>query len=186
MEAMPMSVLGPTIETKRLTLRPPVAGDFAGFCLLMADDEAAKFIGGVQSPPVVWRIMRTIAGGWALDGFHMFSVIEKTSGDWIGRIGPIYPEGWPGPEVGWGLLRKFWGRGYAKEASAAAMDFAFGTLGWDRVIHNIDPGNTHSINLANALGSHRIGPGRLPDPYSHLSVDIWGQSRDAWRTRGSA
>ena len=34
----------------------------------------------------------------------MFSVIEKDSGRWIGRIGPWQPEGWPGTEVGWSLV----------------------------------------------------------------------------------
>jgi RimJ/RimL family protein N-acetyltransferase len=178
-----MDSLGPTIETERLILRPPAAEDFEGFCTFMGDSEAAKHIGGVQSPPVVWRTMRTIAGGWALDGFHMFSVIEKESGNWIGRIGPIHPEGWPGREVGWGLVSRAWGKGYAREASVAAMNFAFDILGWDRVIHTIDPENTPSVALARALGSYRIGPGKLPEPYGHLNVEIWGQSRDEWRTR---
>jgi len=107
-----MNALGPSLQTERLILRPPVAEDFAGFCAFHGDGLATKFIGGVQSPPVVWRTMRTIAGGWALDGFHFFSVIEKQTGTWVGRVGPLNPHGWPRPEVGWGLLPSYWGRGY--------------------------------------------------------------------------
>jgi RimJ/RimL family protein N-acetyltransferase len=156
--------LGPTLETERLILRPPVAEDFAGFCTFLGDSEATRFIGGVQSPAIVWRNLRSVAGGWALDGFHFFSVIEKSSGAWIGRIGPIYPHDWPGPEVGWGLLPAYWGKGYATEAASAAMDFVFDRLGWERVIHTIAPENEASAAVARALGSRHIGPGKLPEP----------------------
>jgi len=61
-------------------------------------------------------------------------VIDKASGEWLGRIGPWFPEDWPGTEVGWGLKRSAWGRGYAVEAATAAMDFAFDRLGWDEAI----------------------------------------------------
>jgi RimJ/RimL family protein N-acetyltransferase len=169
------------IETERLILRPPIEGDFAGFCAFHGDTETTQYIGGVQTPPVVWRTMRAIAGGWALDGFYWFSVIEKTSGAWIGRVGPLNPLGWPGPEVGWGLLRSYWGRGYAREAATAAMNFAFDELGWDRVIHTIDPSNTKSASLAKALGSEMVGPGKLPDPFGHLPINIWAQSKEQWQ-----
>ena len=80
---MTHSPLGPTLETDRLILRPPVDADFDSFCAFHADAEAMTWLGGLATPPVVWRIMRTIAGSWALDGFGMFSVIEKN--DWSGR-----------------------------------------------------------------------------------------------------
>jgi len=178
-----MMSLGPTIETDRLLLRPPSAEDFDSFCAFFADPEATRFIGGVQSPSVVWRSIRTMAGAWALDGFHFFSVIEKRSGDWIGRVGPIYPLGWPGPEVGWSLISSHWRKGYAREAATASMDFAFSKLGWDRVIHTITPGNERSAKLATLLGSRKTGQGVLPEPFSHLPVEIWEQSRKQWQSR---
>jgi RimJ/RimL family protein N-acetyltransferase len=101
----------------------------------------------------------------------------------VGRIGPWKPEGWPGPEVGWGLLRDFWGKGYALEASTAAMDWAFDHLGWTEVIHSIAPENTASQELARRLGSRLLGPGKLPPPYENVPMELWGQSREEWRTR---
>jgi RimJ/RimL family protein N-acetyltransferase len=179
------AVLGPTLQTERLILRPPAAEDFPGFCAFLGDSEATRFLSGVQSPSMVWRTMRVGAGSWALDGFHFFSVIEKSTGVWIGRVGPIYPHGWPGPEVGWGLLPAWWGKGYAKEAATAAMDFAFDTLGWERVIHVIAPENSRSAAVAKTLGSCNTGPGQLPEPFAHLPADIWAQSREEWRARSS-
>jgi RimJ/RimL family protein N-acetyltransferase len=37
-------------------------------------------------------------------------------------------------EIGWRLREDAWGQGYAKEAAIASLDFAFGTLGADRVV----------------------------------------------------
>ncbi|HWU50025.1 MAG TPA: GNAT family N-acetyltransferase [Asticcacaulis sp.] len=175
------SSLGPTLETERLILRPPVTEDFDGFCAFCADAEAMKHLGGVQSPAIVWRMLTSVAGAWHLYGFHMFSVLDKTSGAWIGRIGPLYPHGWPAREVGWGLMTAWQGRGLAREAAVACMDYVFDRLGWDDVIHTINPENRASAALAAALGSVNHGPGKLPDPYAHERVDIWGQSRADWR-----
>ncbi len=175
------SPLGPTIETARLILRPPVVEDFEGFCEFHSDKDAMKHLGGTLSDPVVWRVMRSIAGAWALDGFHMFSVIDKAKGEWLGRIGPLYPHAWPAREVGWGLISRYWGKGYAIEAAVAAMDFVVNDLGWDDVIHTIAPDNAGSSAVARKLGAFNRGPGRLPDPYADHVVDNWGQTAAQWR-----
>jgi RimJ/RimL family protein N-acetyltransferase len=174
---------GPRIETERLILRPPAAEDFEGWAMLMADEENARHIGGPQARSVAWRGFLSMAGAWAIQGYGMFSVIEKASGRWIGRLGPWYPEGWPGTEVGWGIMRDVWGKGYAPEGAAAAMDWAFDNLGWHEIIHSIAPDNLASQIVARKLGSSLRGPGRLPAPYQELSVDIWAQTRDEWRKR---
>jgi len=181
----------PLIETPRLILRPPVAEDLDGFASLMADPASARFIGGAQPRSTTWRSLCVMAGAWALHGFAMFSVLEKSTGAWVGRVGPWQPDGWPGTEVGWGLLPAYWGRGYATEAAAATIDWAFDQLGWTEVIHCIAPENTASQQVALRLGSHLRGPGQLPPPHEALRIDVWGQSREEWRahradTRGAS
>jgi len=174
--------LGPTLETERLILRPPIAADFEPWAAFVADEEAGRFLGGAQPRPVAWRGMCTMTGAWTVAGFSMFSVVEKSSGDWVGRLGPWSPDGWPGTEVGWGIAREHWGKGYAPEGAAAAIDWAFDHLGWTEVIHCIDPGNTNSQNVARRLGSSILRHAVLPPPLND-SVDVWGQSREQWRAR---
>lgn len=181
-----MIMLGPTLETARLILRPPLEEDLDGFAAMMADEEAARFVGGLQPRASAWRGMASIAGSWALKGYGMFSIVEKESGRWVGRLGPWRPEGWPGPEVGWGLDRAAWGRGYATEGAAAAIDWAFDALGWDEVIHCIAPANAPSRRVAERLGSAPRGSACLPPPFDLEPVDIWGQTRDQWRARRQA
>jgi len=173
----------PMLETERLLLRPPVATDFEGFADFMGDEQAAKYVGGLQARPIAWRSFLQIAGSWQILGFTMFSVIEKSSGAWIGRVGPWMPEGWPGTEVGWGILPAYWGRGFATEAAVAAIDWAFETLGWEEVIHVIAPDNLASRRVAAKLGSINRGSGRLPPPFDEVAVDIWGQTRSEWVRR---
>ncbi|HEV7122757.1 MAG TPA: GNAT family N-acetyltransferase [Rhodanobacter sp.] len=178
-----MSVPDVRIETDRLILRPTRAEDFDGWAALMGDEGNSRHIGGPQPRAMAWRGFLSMAGAWAIQGYAMFSVIEKGSGRWVGRLGPWYPEGWPGTEVGWGLAREAWGKGYATEGAAAAIDWAFDTLGWAEVIHSIAPDNLASQGVARRLGSILIGPGRLPEPYQDSRVELWGQSRDAWKRR---
>ncbi|WP_326523243.1 GNAT family N-acetyltransferase [Sphingomonas sp.] len=167
-------------------LRLPERRDFDAWAEFCADPEQMRFLGGAQSRAAAWRDMAMRAGAWQTHGFSMFSVIERDSGLWIGRIGPWQPEGWPGTEVGWGVAREYAGRGYAHEAAAAAMDYAVDVLGWTHIIHTIHPDNAPSIRLAARLGSENGGPVTLPDPLSAFRVDAWGQSADRWRARRQA
>ena len=178
-----MPTASPTLETDRLVLRPPALEDLDRWAEMMAEEKSARFIGGVQPRPVVWRAMMSMAGAWALTGVSMFSVVEKATGRWVGRVGPWQPLGWPGTEVGWALHPDAWGKGYAVESAAATMDYAFDVLGWTDVIHCIDPANVPSKKVAERLGSAYRGPGRMPAPYENVPIEIWGQTRSEWTAR---
>src|SRR5687768_9791093 len=154
------------LETPRLILRPPRAEDLDPLSEMMQDETTTRFIGGVLPRSLCWRQLMTMIGSWHALGFAMFSVIEKDTGRWVGRLGPWQPEGWPGPEIGWAIVRDRWGRGLAVEAAVAATDWAFDTLGWTKVIHSIAPANIASQRVAEKLGSRNLGPGQLPAPFA--------------------
>ncbi len=106
----------PVLQTERLILRLPEASDLDGWATMSADMETNRFIGGITSRAETWRTLCAIRGAWDIRGFSMFSVIERATGHWVGRLGPWEPEGWPGKEVGWGVSPQFAGRGYAYES----------------------------------------------------------------------
>jgi len=173
----------PILETERLILRAPAAEDFEAWAAFAADEETMRYLGGPQARSVAWRGICTVLGAWTIRGFGMFSVIEKATGRWVGRLGPWQPEDWPGTEVGWGLSRDCWGKGYATEGAAASMDYAFDVLGWSEAIHTIEPGNAASQAVAKRLGSTLWGPSKMPAPYEDAVVETWGQTREQWRAR---
>lgn len=174
---------GPFLMTQRLILRPTAADDFDGWAKFHTDAETMRFLGGPQSRAEAWRSLCAMAGAWTIRGYAMFSLIRRDTGEWIGRIGPWYPEGWPDREVGWGLLREHEGQGFAQEAATAAINYAFDVLGWDKVIHIIDPENTGSIALAERLGSANHGPTKMPPPFDGFRVDAYGQTSKQWKAR---
>ena len=176
----------PVLETDRLLLRRPALADFDRWAEMMQDAESARYIGGMAPRTVVWRMIMQMVGAWELTGVSMFSVIEKSTGLWMGRVGPWRPFGWPGDEVGWAVRREVWGKGYAFEATVACMDYAFDVLEWPEVIHCINPQNARSQALARRLGSTILRRTNMPEPLEHEVVDLWGQSRAQWRSQRAA
>ncbi len=149
----------------------------------MADPEVNRFLGGPQ--PRAHRLAQLHDHGRLLEHRRVRHVLgDRTRQRALGgRLGPWQPEGWPGHEIGWGLLRETWGKGYATEGAAASMDWAFANLGWSQVIHSINPQNLASIGVAKKLGSTWQGPGALPPPFEDDIVDLWGQTREQWIAR---
>lgn len=142
----------PTVSTARLTLRPFAESDLDAWAEIVADEETTEFIGGVQSREDAWRSIALYLGHWALRGYGQWAVEVRGSGRFIGRAGLWYPEGWPELEVGWTLSRDAWGEGYATEAGEAAIEWAFSSLGLERVGAVIAVENARSRAVAIRLG----------------------------------
>ena len=142
------------LETDRLLLRQFREDDLDAMVRLGSDADVMRFIGDgkVQMREDVWRGIATHLGHWVLRGYGNWAAVEKATDECIGRIGLWNPEGWPGLEVGWLLARSHWGRGLATEGGRAALDWAFGVLGAERVISVIHPDNAASIRVAERLG----------------------------------
>jgi RimJ/RimL family protein N-acetyltransferase len=171
----------PTLTTARLILRPFVPEDAPAYAVLNADPDVARFItldGKPLSPADSWRQLTFLLGHWQMRGFGMFAVAERERPDLlIGRVGPHQPEGWPDFEIGWALSRAFWGRGYASEAAAATVRYAFDVLKRPRIVSLIHPSNTRSRAVAERIGERRIGEWVLHGQ----TVDLYGLDRDEWR-----
>ncbi len=171
-----------TIETKRLLLRPTEASDWPWVRDFLTCKDTMAHLGGHQQESDAWRTLAQWIGLWSLTDAAMFGVVNKSSGEWIGRIGPWHPLHWPTQEVGWGLRKAHWGNGYAFEAASACIDYAFETLGWDAVTHLIADENIASQRLAKRLGSAPSEYVKLPGSLSGVELQVWRQRKSEWRS----
>lgn len=142
--------------TDRLRLRAFRNDDLDAYAAMCADAEVMRYIGDGQTVgrDMAWRQMAAFLGHWALRGYGMWAVEERSSGRLIGRAGFLNPEGWPGLELGWLLAREHWGRGLAFEAAQCALTHGRAHIaGIDGLISLIRPGNQRSAALATRLGA---------------------------------
>jgi RimJ/RimL family protein N-acetyltransferase len=171
----------PRLETERLVLRGLTAGDFDKLAEFMADPDVARYLTGEPlSRADAWRGLATALGHWQLRGYGVWAVERKSDGAFMGRVGMINPEGWPGLEVGWTLGRPYWGKGYATEAARAALDYAFLTQPVDRIISCIDPDNAASQSVAKRIGETKGEVHALRVSAKDFIVDIWSITRAEW------
>jgi RimJ/RimL family protein N-acetyltransferase len=177
---------GPVIETERLKLRMWREADIEPNTAMLADPASGRFITSDGKPItdafVGWRNAAIMAGHWVLHGVGMFAVEEKSTGKFVGRVGPWSPPTWPDFEIGWGIATDFRGKGYAVEAARASIDWAFATLEIEQVIHCIDRENTASQGVARRLGAEKQ---REIDLFGHVA-DVWVTRRDAWAARSKS
>ncbi|NHB75788.1 GNAT family N-acetyltransferase [Rhodobacter calidifons] len=148
-----ITVTIPVIQTERLVLREPREADFPAM-LAFNDSPRAAFVGGGALRQQVWRGLRANIGLWALRGHGIFSVDTK-AGDFIGRIGVLFYDGWDEPEFGCHLFDGYKGQGLAIEAARAARAWLFATQGLATLVSYIDPANAGSVAVAERLGARR-------------------------------
>jgi RimJ/RimL family protein N-acetyltransferase len=146
------------LRTARLTLRPWRETDRPAFAALNADPEVARDLGGplarADSDAKLDRYLRT----WKAHGHGRWAV-EDTDGRFVGYAGvQPSPAGHPiGPhaEVGWRLARLAWGKGYATEATRAALDDFFARAAVAEVLAYTSADNARSQAVMARLGLRR-------------------------------
>jgi RimJ/RimL family protein N-acetyltransferase len=151
------------IETARLLLRPHDEADFEDLHALTAGEQMRRHLSGVANREESWKRLLFMAGGWAMFGYSNFAVIERDGGAYVGNCGvfklvrELDPPFDGSPEAGWIIAGDRWGRGYASEAMAAAIDWFERAIGPQRLVCMISPGNAASEKVAARLGFEAEG-----------------------------
>jgi RimJ/RimL family protein N-acetyltransferase len=144
-----------TLVTERLTLRPFTAADIHASYEMNLDAEVSKYTGdgGVVSlQEIERRITQHVMGDYEKYGYGRLVVELNDSPGFMGCAGLKYIEEWDEVDLGYRLMKKYWGNGYATEASRALIDFGFKTLHLDKIVAAILPANVASKNVLLKLG----------------------------------
>ena len=139
--------------TARLRLEPVRVRHAEDLYRLFQDPAVAEWY-GVWTLEMAQREAAQIASAWETDGVHKWMAYERSNGALVGRGGlsRVQMAGQEQLEIGWVLLRPYWGQGYATEIGRAGLAFAFEELGADEVISYTEARNVRSRAVMERLG----------------------------------
>ena len=110
------------------------------------------------------------------EGAHLWVLREADAT--VGMVGLLGDVAVPG--LTWLLCRQAWGRGLMTEAAGAVVEYAFASLGLDRVEAWVEATNLRSLSTARRIGLTEYG--RLAQRYPHRprphEMIVLGRSRD--------
>ena len=147
------------IETERLILRELTLADVDGMFELDADPEVVKhlaqkpFTSKEQSKEVINSVLQQ----YAENNIGRWAVVEKTTNEFVGWSGlKLITEPTNGHvnyyDIGYRLIRRFWGKGYATESAKAAIRYGFDVLNTDTIYGMCHVNNAGSEKVLEKLG----------------------------------
>ena len=145
---------GVVLETSRLLLRQFVPQDADALAAVLGDPVAMQYYPAAFDRKGVEEWINKNIARYQRDGHGLWAMLLKESGELIGDCGCALQgvESRNEIEVGYHVRRDLWGNGYATEAARGCMEYAFTSLGFDRVISLIRPENVQSIRVAEKNG----------------------------------
>jgi RimJ/RimL family protein N-acetyltransferase len=100
---------------------------------------------------------------YAANGFGLFRVALKDSDTPIGMAGLIRRTQLEDVDIGYALLERYWGQGYATEVASAMLQYGYEVLKLPRIIAIIAPDNAASAHVLEKIGLRSVGIINLPD-----------------------
>jgi RimJ/RimL family protein N-acetyltransferase len=144
-----------TFQTERLILRPMTEKDADFILELLNDPSFIRYIGD-RKVRTLEAAQAYITNGpvasYAQNGFGLYLVELKESGESMGMCGLIRRNTLKDVDIGYAFLPKFWSRGYAFEAAGEMKRYAREELQLKRLVAVVDPENPASIRLLEKLG----------------------------------
>jgi len=149
-------------ETERLNLRPLAKTDVELIVALNSDPEVMKYIGEPDdSYDNAKNYVEMRVDGYAdQDGLGIFVAEAKDTGEAIGWFCLKNLDDTEEIEIGYRLLRKDWGKGYATEGARCLVDFGFKELQLKEIVGVTLPTNTPSQHVLKKIGLQYEGIGR--------------------------
>jgi RimJ/RimL family protein N-acetyltransferase len=140
-------------ETARLRLEPLGPEHLEELLALRSEPLVSEWFGGFLDTAAAEERLASSVAEWE-EGLGSWSAYRLEDGDYVGQGGPRWfdVEGRRVVEVGWSLMPRHWGRGYATEIGAAGIDLAFDVTDVEEVVAYTLPENSRSRAVMERLG----------------------------------
>jgi RimJ/RimL family protein N-acetyltransferase len=169
-----------TLQTARLTLRPPQPEDAKAIAALLNDIRIAQNTTRIPYPYALSdaRAWLRAVNGKKGEATYLVTLADATV---IGACG-VEPRDGRGPELGYWLGTRYWGEGYATEAARAVIDHAFSELGCEELQSGARISNPASRRVLEKCGFQWCGVGlyRIRAIASSAPIDRFRLDRGIW------
>lgn len=151
----------PELRTERLLLRPLAPADAQALHRLVNDYSVAGNLARVPFPYPEGLAQDWIASTHAqmARGEAFDLAISDAQGALMGCVGLTVKRGASEAELGYWLGRRFWGKGYGREAAKALARWGFDVLGLDRIVASALTDNIASQKVLRDIGFQPLGEG---------------------------
>lgn len=148
------------LESERLLFRPHLITDLDDYCSIETDSKVRRYVGGYPRTreEAEKRFPKNQAEKVGTDRLAFWATIFKAENRYIGRCGLVPhfdADGKPIPGIaalGFYIMLKYWGQGFASEAGRAFIDFGLNELGLTRIVAAVEQGNDASLHVLQKLG----------------------------------
>ena len=146
------------ISTERLILRRLHTDDYEDYCEMLMQREVSKWLGSGKdfTREDVKKMMDGFERLWEKNGYGVWAVISKEDKKLIGHCGFLPIANSSEIELLYAFSQKYWGHGYASEATKAAMAYAKDVYKWNSLVALAYNDNKSSINVLTKLGFRYI------------------------------
>ena len=156
----PLHTAPRTLTTARLSLLPPGIEHLPDLIRLKADERVFGFmLHGTRTPERTREELEDDIDFWLVRGYGTWSVFERATGEFLGICGLMERPDGRGVALRFALWPECRGKGFAREAAAAALEFGH-RAGLKRIIGVARESNAASRAVMTDIGMRECGEHR--------------------------
>jgi ribosomal-protein-alanine N-acetyltransferase len=146
-------------KTSRFILREIILSDVDGLFELDSDAEVHKYLGNepVRNKEQIEEVILFIRNQYIVNGIGRWAIVEKNTNNFVGWTGlklvtELVNKHQNFYDLGYRIIKKYWGQGIATETARAVLDYGFKNLNVDKIYSIVHSENEGSKNVLHKLG----------------------------------
>ena len=173
------------LETERLYLREIQNTDFNDLFRMNSDPVIMKYVGDGSTrnhEQMIKELDMLISHYRRKPGLGIWATILKETDTFVGASGLVYYDNTSEIEVGYRMLKEYWNRGYATEASLGLLRYGFETLKLCKIVSS-----AHVENVASRRVMEKIGMKYIDDRVQYSCLQAYYEiRRDEYKGNASS